>query len=257
MNYCIICRDQDKSQIIKEKLIEEISHNYNEENPQIVIAIGGDGTILRASHMYPEAIIFGIHTGHLGFYANYSVDEIDLLINDINNNTYKINQFDLLTANVLDSNGNFIIDNALNEVTIVSPLKVVSLDVYIDDIYFERFRGTGLCISTPNGSTAYNKSLNGCVIDHDLKTIQLTEIAGINSNAYRTLSSPLVLSSKRIIRLESSEALDLYVTVDHIANQVSFKSIVLKYDNKHLKMGYHNNEDFMRRIHRTFLISKE
>ena len=77
MSYCIVVRDDIDSHLIEKNIKEKVSLEYNNENPDIVVAIGGDGTIIKATHLYPSAIIFGVHTGHLGFYANYSKDEID------------------------------------------------------------------------------------------------------------------------------------------------------------------------------------
>ena len=57
---------------------------------------------------------------------------------------------------------------------------------------FERFRGDGLCISTPSGSTAYNKALGGAIIHPSLKAIQLAEMASINNRVFRTIGSPLI-----------------------------------------------------------------
>ena len=156
MSYAFVIRDDEKSREIKDFLESKIKLNKNEINPKIVIAVGGDGTILTAVHKYPDAIIFGVHTGHLGFFANYDSDKLDILIDDINNNNYKVDYLDSLEASFSDSDGK---NNAfaINEFTILSPGRTLRIDVYIDDEYFERFRGTGLAISTPFGSTAYNK----------------------------------------------------------------------------------------------------
>lgn len=253
MKYCIICKEDEKSFNIKNEIMPKIQFEYANENPDFVIAVGGDGTILKAIHEYPEAIIFGVHTGHLGFFANYGIDDIEVLIDDINNKTYNVEYLDLLSANI---NGREVCYHALNEVSIITPPRTLILDVYIDDVFFERFRGTGFCISTPFGSTAYNKSLHGSVIDPEIKSLQLTEIAGINSTAYRTFSSPLVLSSKRKIRLEALEEEELFVTVDNISfTENKFKSIEIGYANEKIKFGYHSHQNFLNRIKRTFLLS--
>ncbi|MGM9968778.1 MAG: NAD kinase [Anaeroplasma sp.] len=253
MNYCIVCRDNEKSEELKKILIERILLDYDEVKPDYVISIGGDGTIIRAIHKYPNAIIFGLHNGHLGFYNNYSINELDLLINDINNNLFNIQSYDLLSSNIKYDN-NILDETAINEISIVSPVKSLSIDIYVDNILFENYRGTGLCISTSSGSTAFNKSLSGSVIDSNLKTIQITEIAGINSNAYKTLSSSLVLSSERIIELKNLGQQDIYITMDHLSYQMTnLDSIIIKYDNKKIKMGFHSPEDFIKRINRTFL----
>ena len=258
MRYCIVNRNDDKSKEVSAWLKPKINHIYDEEAPELVIAIGGDGTIIKSAHQYPNSTIFGVHTGHLGFYANYSLEELDTLIEDVNTGSYKIDFMDLLSCEIVDSQNKRVEANALNEITILTPPRTLILDVYIDNEYFEKFRGTGMCISTPSGSTAYNKSLHGSVIDSSLKCMQLTEIAGINSNAYRTLSSPLVLSHKRRITLNAMLPQDVFITVDHISYTIQdFKSLHVFYNNHNFKMAYHSQENFLKRIHRTFLISKK
>ena len=157
MKYAFVLRDEDASLGVANYIRDKIKLEENDKNPDLVIAVGGDGTILNAVHTYPNACIFGVHTGHLGFYANYDIDEVDILIDDINNNNYKIDKYDVLECEFSDINGKTYNDFALNEVTIVSPLRTLKLDVKIDDEFIERFRGTGFCVSTPSGSTAYNK----------------------------------------------------------------------------------------------------
>lgn len=259
MKAAYVVRDDNQSREIKEKINKELNLEIDDKNPDIVIAIGGDGTILKASHLYKDSTIFGVHTGHLGFYANYDGDDISLLINDIKNNQYKIDGLDVLEAEFSDKRGKKYKDFAMNEFTIVCPPRTLRLDVFIDDEYFERFRGTGLAVSTPSGSTGYNKSLDGSVVDTSLSIMQLTEIAGINSNAYRTLSSPLVLSSERKIRFEAKEKeADVFITADHISYRINdFNSISIGYKKNAIKMAYHEQGSFLTRINRTFIISKD
>ena len=66
------------------------------------------------------------------------------------------------------------------------------MEVEINGEHFERFRGDGLCVSTPSGSTAYNKALGGAII-HPTLTIQIAEMASINNRVFRTVGSSLVL----------------------------------------------------------------
>src|SRR5699024_3870249 len=82
---------------------------------------------------------------------------------------------------------------ALNEATIKTAEGSVVFDVQIRGEHFETFRGDGLCISTPSGSTAYNKALGGGIIHQSLEAIQMTEIASIDNRLIRTIASPLIL----------------------------------------------------------------
>ena len=81
-------------------------------------------------------------------------------------------------------------------------IKTLVLDVFIDDLHFETFRGDGMVIATPTGSTAYSKSLKGAVIDPLLPCMQVSELASLNNNMYRTLGSPFILSDDRKLVLK-------------------------------------------------------
>ncbi|MDK6687817.1 NAD kinase, partial [Aerococcus sp. UMB8623] len=70
----------------------------------------------------------------------------------------------------------------------------MTCEVYIRDELFEVFRGDGLCVSTPTGSTGLNKSLGGAVVHPRLQTLQLTEIASLNNRVFRTLSSSMLIA---------------------------------------------------------------
>ena len=256
MKYCILNRNDYKSKEIAEYIIKNIKYSYDENNPDIVIAIGGDGTILHAFHQHPKSVVFGLHTGHLGFFANYNPDTLDLLVDDINNQSYKIEETELLSCKIEEDDGNVIEVDAINESTVLSTRKTLILDVKIDDELLERFRGTGLCVSTPVGSTAYNKALHGAVVDHNMTIMQLAEIASINSNAFRTLGSPLILSRKRKIVLESETPLQLSVSVDNLAYDIKeFRRATFYYKGHYIKMGYHSAEGFIKRIARSFIDS--
>lgn len=253
MKYWILNKNDEISANIKEKLINNINLILDDYAPDIVIAVGGDGTFIEAVHKYPSSIFFGVHTGHLGFYANYTADCLEELIANINNSDYRLEQIDTLSCQI-KTKFNMINTFAINEITIISPPKTLILDVLIDDSLFERFRGTGMCVSTAYGSTAYNKSLNGAVIDSSIKALQITEIAGINSNEYRTLGSPLLLAGNRKISFKCNGEEDIFVTVDNISyNLKDFNSLDITLCEDKIKIGHNNENDFLSRIRRAFL----
>ena len=70
------------------------------------------------------------------------------------------------------------------------------MDVYINGRLLEQYRGTGMCVATQLGSTAYNRSLGGAVIQEGLPVIEMTEMSGIHHNTYHSLKSPLILSDQ-------------------------------------------------------------
>lgn len=250
MRYSIVCRDDKKSIQAAKELKMGINLEYNEDEPDLVIAVGGDGTILRAAHQYinriDDIIFFGINTGHLGFYTNFDSGDFDKLIKSINDNDFYNEEYSLIEYRL---NGK--IGYALNEITIVNFPQVVVIDLKIDSEQFETFRGSGICISTTNGSTAHNKSLGGPVVDPKLDALVLTEIASINSNAYRTLGSSLVLSSKRKLVLKCMEPCIL--TADQNNYKVGKDIIECCISSKKIKFAVVNGISYFKRVKKSFL----
>jgi NAD+ kinase len=107
---------------------------------------------------------------------------------------------------------------ALNESTVKCLEGTLVIQADINHEPFETFRGDGLCISTPSGSTAYNKSLGGAVLHPSLESIQLAEIASINNRVYRTLGSSLVLPKHHQLSLYPRGRKDqcILFTLDHL-----------------------------------------
>src|SRR5699024_8533027 len=142
---------------------------YDKEEPELVISIGGDGTFLEAFRNYVHRIettaFIGVHTGHLGFYADWTPDEVEKLVIEIAKTTFKIVEYHLLEVTIiLNKNKKSTRTYVMNETIIKTAEGSVVLDVQIRDEHFETFRGDGLCISTQSGSTAYNKALGGWII---------------------------------------------------------------------------------------------
>lgn len=253
MKFALISKEDLKSLEIRQYLENKIQLPMDKKNPDIVIAVGGDGTFIWAAHQYPKAILFGVHTGHLGFYANYTINDLDALLEDIHKECFLIEELETLQVEV-KTEKQTLKTFAVNEMTIITPPRTLILDVYIDHLKLESFRGTGFCISTPYGSTAYNKSLHGAVLDPRIKAFQLTEIAGLNSNQYRTLSSPLLLSEDRIVTLCANQVVDVNLTVDNLSYSLKdFKDASVCFSKNKIKVAYHQAIEFTERIKRTFL----
>lgn len=254
MSYCILFRDYETSIEVEKRLRESINDSFDDVNPDIVIACGGDGTIIRAVHTYPNALIFGLNAGHLGYYCKYSLEEIDLLINDINNKSFKEEVMPLLGTTLYNGDKMIFKDISINESVILSPLRALYMDVIIDDERLESFKGNGLCFSTAYGSTGFNRSLRGSLVDRDLNIIQMTEIAGVNSTAYTCLSSPLIISGRRRIVLKPLYQNPFFISVDNIQTEFQEATrIEISYTSKRVRLAYHNEEGFIKRLNRAFI----
>lgn len=238
------------SKHIKKKLMDN-GMIYDEEEPNLVICVGGDGTLLYAVHQFInklESVKFtAIHTGTLGFFTDYTEDEVEECINDILTKEPKDVFANLLEAKLVGKEVTYYY--ALNEVRIENVIKTQILDVFIDDKYFETFRGTGMCVSTQSGSTAYNRSLKGAVIDTGLKALQLSEITGIHHSMYRSLGSPLVLKDSRRIQMKSNTFDDATMCFDHLHISLSdVDTIDIALSNKTITFARYRDYSYMNRI---------
>lgn len=234
---------------------------WDEESPDIVISIGGDGTLLHAFHRYREQLstvaFVGIHTGHLGFYADWKPAEIEKLVISIAKKEFEVIQYPLLEATInYRNNDEQSVYLALNESTIKSPDVTLVMDVELNDSHFERFRGDGLCMSTPSGSTAYNKALGGAIIHPSLEAMQLTEMASINNRVFRTVGAPLVLPSHHTCVLKPVKAVDFMVTIDHLQLlHKDVKSIQYRVAKEKVRFARFRPFPFWKRVHDSFIDS--
>ncbi|AME10099.1 MULTISPECIES: NAD kinase [Gemella] len=262
--FSVEIRDDDVSQEIATKLKRLLLFNGMEESkiaPDYVFIVGGDGTVLRTFNKYVDIVndvkFLSIHTGHLGFYTDYSVQNFEKIFHDMVSIEPVIDQYPLLRINAYCKDNNLIADYySLNEVTVDSMTgSTYAARVYINGEHFENFRGDGLCISTPTGSTAYNKSLGGAVIHPQMDLFQVTEIAALNNLVYRTLGNPIILSKDDELVIIPNEYDDHRIRVDYMDfnyNTVSKIKITLAEDKKISFIRY-NDVDFWKRVKRSFI----
>ncbi|HEM3726338.1 TPA: NAD kinase [Streptococcus suis] len=211
-----------KSEAVSKELwtkLKEANFILTPKNPDIVISIGGDGMLLSAFHKYEKLIdrvrFVGIHTGHLGFYTDYRDFEVDKLIENLKLDTGARVSYPILNVKVKLADGRLVEARALNEATIKRLSKTMVADVIINNVPFERFRGDGISVSTPTGSTAYNKSLGGAVLHPTIEALQIAEVASLNNRVYRTLGSSIVVPKKDKIVIEPKHSDRYSIAVDN------------------------------------------
>ena len=234
---------------LEEKLIS-LGFIRDDDNPEYVFSLGGDGTMLDAVHKYmhlDDVKFIGINYGKLGFYTDFVKDDLDIA-DIVNNQNYKTEEFRLLELYV---NGNK--HYALNEILVINPVRTQNIKVLVDDVELETFRGTGLVLSTPSGSTAYNKSLGGAILAPSIDGYQLTEMASINNRLYKTLSSSLVLAHKNIVKLEFGKNDGLQIQVDGEVIDGNYQNVQVKLANKTIKLITKKDTLFLERVKKSFL----
>lgn len=230
MKYAVVNRGDDVSTTLANTFYQLANYQgliHDNNDPNIVLSIGGDGTMLQAFHQYVDRLdqlaFVGIHTGHLGFYADWQPNEIEMLVKLIaeNSSQEKVSprfvKYPLIELQLDgDDTGLHKTYIALNEFTLKGIENTLVAQININDELFEMFRGDGICVSTPSGSTAYNKSLGGALVHPSIPSIQLAEIASINNRIYRTLGSSLILPEHHYCDIHSRKKQKLLLTVDHM-----------------------------------------
>ena len=170
---------------------------------ELLISIGGDGTILRAITYVKDLNIpiVGINTGRLGFLATIPMNTVEKTLNEIFDGNYRISKRSLLAISIDEGEAVFDLNFALNEITVSrkNTTSMISVETWLDDEYLTSYWADGLIVSTPTGSTGYSLSCGGPVIMPESDSLVLTPIAPHNLNA-----RPLVISSNKIIKLKVS-----------------------------------------------------
>jgi NAD+ kinase len=254
---------QDEDMLARMNRLEDYTKNYgltivkNHREANIIASIGDDGTFLQAvrkTGFREDALYAGITTKNsLSMYCDFKWTDFSNMVAAITNDQLEVRRYPLIEVNV-DGQGTF---PCLNEFSIRSSIiRTLVLDVFVDDLHFETFRGDGLIVATPTGSTAYNKSVNGAVVDPLLSCMQVSEVASINNNKYRTLGASFILSGDRSLTLKVSSEDNDYPTMGLDNEALSIRhvdKIHIKLSGKKIKTLKLKDNSFWEKVKRTFL----
>lgn len=180
----------------------------------LLVVLGGDGTLLGIARSLDESFnapILGINIGNLGFLSSVDISEIDIALNKLYEGKYKVVDRMMLNCKV-ESNENKEEVNALNDVVLARGTlsRMVKFTIFVDGKIYSTFKGDGLIIATPTGSTAYSFSAGGPFIYPDLELITITPICP-HTKSMQTI----VLNANSIIEVYADhEEEKIYLTVD-------------------------------------------
>jgi NAD+ kinase len=168
------------------------------EKSDFLVSLGGDGTLLslvRRSHGYNKPVV-GINAGNLGFLADVTIDDVELFLEQLIKNEYRIDE------RMKRKNGQKEPFFAFNDVVITRPVvsKIATIYASIDGERFNTYKGDGLIIATPTGSTAYNLASGGPVMYPLTQALIMTPIL-----AHSLTQRPLVVPADFTIELSSPE----------------------------------------------------
>jgi NAD+ kinase len=255
-------RNRNDISLETEKLLisklEASGFEIDNEKPDLIIAIGGDGAFLRcvkSTSFNPIINFIGVNTGTLGFLQEVKVSEIDEFINKLKNNHFSIEKISVLETTITTESEEVKI-LSLNEILFRNgDLKTCKLDISIDNELLENYVGDGILISTTIGSTAYNLSMGGSIVFSGIHTLQLTPIAPLNTKAYRDIMNSIIMSEeKEITIIPANDKKDLITYSDgDIKTYRKIKEIKVKISNQKINCIRLNNYSYTKIINEKFL----
>ena len=197
---CKVMLGEDIAPLLPESGLPVLSHAKLGEACDLLIVIGGDGSLLGAARMLARYYVpvLGINRGRLGFLTDILPDEIEARVGAVLKGEYSIEKRFLLSAVVMRNGEKIGKGEALNDVVVNSgtSAKMIEFDLYIDDEFVYHQRSDGLIVSTPTGSTAYSLSGGGPIMHPRLDAVVLVPMFP------HTLSSrPLVVDGNSEIKI--------------------------------------------------------
>jgi len=196
-----------KNQLVNKNLVSESTPSFSSQgtldsDTDVLITMGGDGTILRGITYIGDSNIpiLGINTGRLGFLATVQKSEINKAFSALLKG-----EFNCVNRTLLSVQSNPEIEElkeknfALNEISVarLNTASMIGIETHLNNIYLTNYWADGLIVSTPTGSTGYSLSCGGPVIDRKSNSLVLTPIAPHNLNA-----RPLVISNSTEITMK-------------------------------------------------------
>jgi NAD+ kinase len=199
--------------------IGEVEDEKLAENVDLMLVLGGDGTMIAAARMIGdrEVPVLGVNYGGLGYLAEFRIEELYTALESILSGNYRLDKRVTLSVELLRGDKNVTRNRVLNDVVINKSAlaRIIEIEAYLNQQFVNSFRADGLIVSTPTGSTAYNLSAGGPVIFPSMNAVVITPICPF------TLSNrPIVVPDDATIELcLKTEQEDVALTLD---GQVGF-----------------------------------
>jgi len=190
----------------------EREDDYTGQPQDLIIILGGDGTILRAARQYAHKNqpMLGINMGTVGFLSNIRIEELEQYLNRLLTGDYSLDERMMLAIDICQDAEVVESFYSLNELVIRSATpRMVSFNLAIDGQIPGTYRGDGLIIASPTGSTAYSLSAGGPICDPELESFIITPIA-----PHFIDIKPVVISSRRSLEITPVECQETLICID-------------------------------------------
>ena len=240
--FCVITnRDKDENLEVTMKIVNymkqhnkdcvllknqiPIEHNYHFTDASKIpmdcdcaIVLGGDGTIIQAAHDLNglNIPILGINLGTLGFLAETETQNIEEALDSMFKEQFWVENRMMIQGKIVRDKKELYNGVALNDIVITRSgfSRIISVSIYVNDELVDKYRGDGVIISTPTGSTGYNLSSGGPVVKPDTSLMIVTPICAHALNSRSIILSPLDKVKVKIGKSKKTQEEEAIATFD-------------------------------------------
>lgn len=221
-----------------------LSRNLMCEQTDLIIVVGGDGSLLSAARMaiVVNVPVIGINRGRLGFLTDISPQELELQVGAVLAGQYTEERRFLLQMSIHDGEHTYFQGDALNDVVLSrgNETHLVAFDVYINEQFVSHYRSDGLILATPTGSTAYALSAGGPIMHPQLNAIVMVPMF-----SHSLSSRPLVLDGQAQVELRISAVNENKLQISCDGHDSSFvnpgQSVRVKKNTQELRLLHPSN----------------
>lgn len=244
---------EEKKGRIKKMLIncgKVVEDNF--ANPDLILTIGGDGTILKAIGLLKnkKTLIYGIKYGKIGFLTNQVENLEEKIKRILIDEKFKLSKRMLLEVNIKRGEKKIYKDRVLNDFLITRRgIRVIEIEVFADDEKIMSFRGDGIIISTPTGSTAHSLSAGGPIINPEFDSILITPVC-----PYTLSIRPVILPPDKRLKIKVSPEGKIISDGQREFNLEKGDSIEIK--KSKFKANLIIEEDFFEKLFKVFNFGK-
>jgi NAD+ kinase len=243
----------DRLVAVLEKNRVEVSEIRGDDQPDgagdidLVFVLGGDGTMLRASRIYPGRVLLGVNLGKVGFMSGMLPEELETGVEKVLGDGLEVQEYRMLDVRVGSEEPGL----AANDAVLIKkrPHQLISVDVSIGGEELFAFRCDGFIAATPLGSTAYALSAGGPIISGDAGCYVLVPIA-----PHALVSRPLVLGEDQVAELALVER-DALLSLDGAEPREipAGGRVEIRLSSESVKIGRTEDWSWWRAVRRTFL----
>ncbi len=168
---------------------------------ECAIVLGGDGTIMKFANQLSQVDIpiLGINMGHVGYLAEVDSDHVEEALSRLVSGNFKVQRRMMITGTVKKKGKEVLRNTAVNDVVITrnGRLQVINFNIYVNGNFLKNYNADGVILSTPTGSTAYNLSAGGPIVDPGAEILIITPIS-----PHTLMNRSLVLNATDNVEIE-------------------------------------------------------